>query len=308
MTILSATIGPIIQTHTGVLLKNDTDQMIVIPLFDENGDQYTGSVTNLGVNFILNGGTDVTLSTTCVYSATAGGHKLTIPSANITALGKYSACVTGDEIGTVLLDGLVIPDFISLAAINAEVDTAISDAGLVTKIDTVDTVVDGIATTLATPANFMADVSALATSAEITALNDLSAQQVWEYTTRTLTAIPTGTATATALSAAQGDITSIKSTVEGISVVGGTGAEKVIPRTYYELSAVANTITLSSPYDTITEEQIISICDLTTGDVIYSCEIPIKHTISVSSGVITFTYDNNSIAAEDILQIIVNQV
>ena len=169
MAILSATIGPIIQTHTGVLLKNDTDQMIVIPLFDENGDQYTGSVTNLVVNFILNGGTDVTLSTTCVYSATAGGHKLTIPSANITALGKYSACVTGDEIGTVLLDGLVIPDFISLAAINAEVDTAISDAGIVTKIDTVDTVVDGIATTLATPANFMADISNLATSAEIAA-------------------------------------------------------------------------------------------------------------------------------------------
>lgn len=147
-----------------------------------------------------------------------------------------------------------------------------------------------------------------ATSAEVAALNDLSAQQVWEYVSRGLTAIPTGTATATALSAVQGDITSIKSTVEGISVVGGTGAEKVIPRTYYELSAVENTITLSSPYNTITEEQIISICDLTTGDVIYSCEIPIKHTISVSSGVITFTYDNNSIAAGDILQIIVNQV
>lgn len=91
-------------------------------------------------------------------------------------------------------------------------------------------------------------------------------------------------------------------------ISGGGGAEKVIPRTYYELSAAANTITLSSPYDTITEEQILSICDLTTGDVIYSCDIPIKHTISVSSGVITFTYDNNSIAAEDILQIIVNQV
>jgi len=95
-------------------------------------------------------------------------------------------------------------------------------------------------------------------------------------------------------------------TVHEIS--GGSGAEKIIPRTYYELSAAANTITLSSPYNTITEEQIISIRDLTTGDVIYSCEIPIKHTISVSSGVITFTYDNNSIAAGDILQIIVNQV
>ena len=257
---------------------------------------------------------------TATYISTMGQYNVVIPAAYVPASGTFDGVLKGDDIADVLFRLQVntgdaqltaikaITDLLTLANINTEVDTAISDAAIVSKIDTVDTVVDGIATTLATPDNFKADVSALATSAEITALTDLSAQQIWEYATRTLTAIPTGTATATALSAAQGDITSIKSTVEGISVVGGTGAEKVIPRTYYELSAVANTITLSSPYDTITEEQIISICDLTTGDVIYSCEIPIRHTISVSSGVITFAYDNNSIAADDILQIIVNQV
>lgn len=244
-----------------------------------------------------------------------GKWKLVVPVANITQYGYGLIFITKSGIAPVTIEFKTVHDdayFAGAGAISAlelkvdGVGDSVSDARV--EIGDVKTVVDGIATTLATPNNFMADVSNLATSAEVAALNDLSAQQVWEYASRGLTAIPTGTATATALSAVQGDITSIKSTVEGISVVGGTGAEKVIPRTYYELSAVANTITLSSPYDTITEEQIISICDLTTGDVIYSCEIPIKHTISVSSGVITFTYDNNSIAAEDILQIIVNQV
>lgn len=218
------------------------------------------------------------------WDSSAGMWKILIPHGNITQYGSAWLNISGTA---------MIP-------VAIEVETVHEDTYYATDADI--TAMRAIIDLL------MADVSSLATSAEITALNDLSAQQVWEYASRGLTAIPTGTATATALSAVQGDITSIKSTVEGISVVGGTGAEKVIPRTYYELSAVANTITLSSPYDTITEEQIISICDLTTGDVIYSCEIPIKHTISVSSGVITFTYDNNSIAAEDILQIIVNQV
>lgn len=79
---------------------------------------------------------------------------------------------TAIELGVVGSDVTAIKaitDLLTLAAINTEVDTAISDAGIVTKIDTVDTVVDGIATTLATPDNFKADISSLATSAEVAA-------------------------------------------------------------------------------------------------------------------------------------------
>jgi len=78
-----------------------------------------------------------------------------------------------------------------------------------TNIDTVDTVADGIQTTLDTPANFMADVSALALEATLSAIkgagwsdetlkalkdaidaisvSGASAKEVWEYTTRNLT-------------------------------------------------------------------------------------------------------------------------
>lgn len=302
MTILPATIGPIIQTHTVELLKNDTDQMIVIPLFDENGDQYTGSVTNLGVNFILNGGTDVTLSTTCVYSATAGGHKLTIPSANITALGKYSACVTGDEIGTVLLDGLVIPDFISLAAIKTQVDTAISDAGLVTKIDTVDTVVDGIATTLATPDNFKADISNLATSAEIAALNNLSEAQV-------LAQVASALGTYDAPTKAELD-----SAVATLSSITAVGAEKIVPADKYTFDASAKTLTFSSPYNTLTVEQITFIKNLTTNYIIWDCRyagyqtLPIRFGATPSTHVLSFDSADLDAANTDKIMIVVNQV
>ena len=259
MAILPASItSNLIQVYASNIMKDGTAQTIVVPLFDSNGEQYTGTITNLGVIFILNGGSDVTLSTTCTYSATAGGHKLIIPSADITAHGKYSACVTGDEIGTVLLDGLVVPS-ISLEAINAEVDTAISDAGLVTKIDTVDTVVDGIATTLATPDNFKADISNLATSAEITALSNVAA----------------------------------------------VGAERVIPATYITFDASAKTITLASPYNTITVEQVLSIRNLTKNMLLYDCTMTNRSSISIDAGVITHTY-SGTMADTDKLMIIVN--
>jgi len=293
------------------IIMDGTDQMIVCPLVDAEWAAVTAAVTDLAINLIINNGSDINLVTagaTLTYSATAGGHKLVIPHASITATGRYTAKISGTNIQNYVLDGLILGDSgfvispqvaynqivgtskihplqiknlvtgalettitsatytyringgtetaftpspdpassysntmmsflitvpdtlaaysydtieincsctegeglliinvvpapaliatavwsgtegaavhtattstLTLAAINAEVGTAISDAGLVTKIDTVDTVVDGIATTLATPANFMADISNLATSAEITALNDLSEAQV----------------------------------------------------------------------------------------------------------------------------------
>ena len=81
-------------------------------------------------------------------------------TATTTALGTAQDGITTIKAKT---------DLLTLAAINAEVDTAISDAALASKIDAVDTVVDGIVTTLATPANFMADVSGLTTTEQLNA-------------------------------------------------------------------------------------------------------------------------------------------
>jgi hypothetical protein len=72
---------------------------------------------------------------------------------------------------------------------------------LETKIDTIDGIVDTIlADTNELQTNqgnwLTADVSALATSAEITALNDISAEDVWTYVTRELTSAGAGGATA----------------------------------------------------------------------------------------------------------------
>jgi hypothetical protein len=92
---------------------------------------------------------------------------------------------------------------LSAAEVNAEMDTAISDAGLATAADlaAVDGIVDDIlADTDELQANqgawATADVSGLATSAEVGALNNLSAQQVWEYVTRELTSAGANGATA----------------------------------------------------------------------------------------------------------------
>jgi hypothetical protein len=46
-------------------------------------------------------------------------------------------------------------------------------------------------------------------------------------------------------------------------------SEKVVPAANYSHSAAARTITFSGDYTTLTEENIIKITDLITGDVIY---------------------------------------
>ena len=75
--------------------------------------------------------------------------------------------------------------------------------------------------------------------------------------------------------------------------------------TEYTFDASAQEITLLSPFDTVDEEQIIKITNLDTGAVIYSSD---RRTcpISVSSGVITHTYDLTGMADTDALQIILD--
>lgn len=89
---------------------------------------------------------------------------VTVPAALAATVGSsIEIYITAPE-GEAHLIIDVVPDYSLLATASA--------------LATVDTVVDGIATTLSTPDTFKADVSALATSAEITALNNISAADV----------------------------------------------------------------------------------------------------------------------------------
>ena len=196
----------------------------------------------------------------------------------------------------------MIPDFISLAAIKTQVDTAISDAGLVTKIDTVDTVVDGIATTLATPDNFKADISNLATSAEIAALNNLSEAQV-------LAQVASALGTYDAPTKAELD-----SAVATLSSITAVGAEKIVPADKYTFDASAKTLTFSSPYNTLTVEQITFIKNLTTNYIIWDCRyagyqtLPIRFGATPSTHVLSFDSADLDAANTDKIMIVVNQV
>jgi len=79
---------------------------------------------------------------------------------------------------------------------------------------------------------------------------------------------------------------------------------QVVPEAGYTLGASAKKITLISPWDTLEIASIISIKDITTGDQIYDSE-NIDYQITLSAGVITYTYPNGAQAYTDKLQIIV---
>lgn len=91
------------------LIKDNTDQMVVCPLVDTDWALVTSAVSDLAINLIINNGSDVDLSesATLTYSATAGGHKLVIPAAAITARGRYTCTISGSNIQNYILDGLI---------------------------------------------------------------------------------------------------------------------------------------------------------------------------------------------------------
>lgn len=218
---------------------------------------------------------------TVVWDANGDMFRITIPADQCPAEGhmfygvvdwtgiidiKFEFYMTNAETNITAIKA--ITDLLTLAAIKTQVDTAISDAGIVTKIDTVDTVVDGIATTLATPANFMADVSSLATSAEVAALSNIAA----------------------------------------------VGAEKIVPADKYAFDASAKTLTFSSPYDTLTVEQVTFIKNLTTNYIIWDCRyagyqtLPIRFGAAPNTHVLSFDSSDSDAANTDKIMIVVNQV
>lgn len=93
-------------------------------------------------------------------------------------------------------------------------------------------------------------------------------------------------------------------------------AELVIPSSYISLSmsTTPRTITLISPYDTLTLERIKSIFNLTTGTEIYNSDTPGKRKrligapgadISITNGVITFVEDAK-MTNGDSIKIVIN--
>lgn len=95
------------------IIMNGTDQVVVCPLVDTNWAAVTTAVSDLAINMIINGGSDVDLVTagaTLTYSAAAKGHKLVFPHASISATGRYTCTITGTNIQTYILDGLIIGD------------------------------------------------------------------------------------------------------------------------------------------------------------------------------------------------------
>ena len=73
----------------------------------------------------------------------------------------------------------------------------------------------------------------------------------------------------------------------------------------YSFAASTKAITLASPFDVLTAEQILHIINLTTRLVVYDSERR-THPITMSTGIITHTYDSSGMADADVLQISVD--
>ncbi len=64
----------------------------------------------------------------------------------------------------------------------------------------------------------------------------------------------------------------------------------IVPAANYTLDASESTITLTSPYHIVTEEQIVTIRNITKNQLIYDSANTNRGQISITNGVITFTY------------------
>ena len=266
----------------------------------------------------------VATGATALWDSDMGMYLLTIPAAYVPASGSFDIVVKGagdiddvkirlgvntadsvlsslstsTELGNVGANVVAIKaitDLLTLAAINAEVDTAISEASLATTsgLSTVGGNVDLIKakTDLLTLAAIKAQAAG--------ALTDFDTATPIMKTSELATITGSGTAT----------LDSLETDISEISITG-TSAVKVVHPDYYSFDASEKTITLSSPYDTVTVEQVLRIKDLTTNYIIYDCEdskyddIP----VSIVDGVLTYTAPARDAADEDILQITVNMV
>ena len=96
--------------------------------------------------------------------------------------------------------------------------------------------------------------------------------------------------------------------------IAAVDAEKIVPADKYTFDASAKTITFSSPYDTLTVEQVIFIKNLTTNYIIWDCRyagyqtLPIRFGAAPNTNVLSFDSSDSDAANTDKIMIVVNQV
>mgnify|MGYP000898946899 CR=1 FL=1 len=275
-----------------------TGQDVRIPVeavSDTSYLEYTSTVENLTAYGSDDGAESVALTgVTAVWDAGLGMFRITIPANQCPAEGhmfyimvdwtgiidlKAEFYMTNAETNIAAIKA--ITDLLTLANINTEIDTAISDA-------------------------------ALATAAGLSGLNNISEAQVLAQVASALSTYdgPTKTEMDSAFSTTNG-------LIGALSIGESVGTEHVIPPAYYRLDASENTITLLTPYNGITVEQISLIYDLTLGAELYNSLNPRKHVsfdpdtemeidIEIADGVITFYESLTSMADTDKIRIIAN--
>jgi hypothetical protein len=81
--------------------------------------------------------------------------------------------------------------------------------------------------------------------------------------------------------------------------------EMAIPDDFITFVPSSNQISLASVYFDTTKEDVLYIRNITKGELIYTSEHPNWNDISISSGVITYDYDNSNHESTDILQVVI---
>ena len=222
---------------------------------------------------------------TAVWNSNMGQYLITIPAAYVPASGIFDICVKGSDILDILIRLQVNTADSVLSSLSTSTELGNVGANVVAIKDVIDLLTtDPLGAIKAQAAGALTDFD---TATPIMKTSEL--------------ATITGSGTAT--------LASLETNISEISITG-TSAVKVIHPDYYSFDASEKTITLSSPYNTVTVEQVLRIKDLTTNYIIYDCEdskyddIP----VSIVDGVLTYTAPARDAADEDILQITVNMV
>ena len=222
---------------------------------------------------------------TAVWNSNMGQYLITIPAAYVPASGIFDICVKGSDILDILIRLQVNTADSVLSSLSTSTELGNVGANVVAIKDVIDLLTtDPLGAIKAQAAGALTDFD---TATPIMKTSEL--------------ATITGSGTAT--------LASLETNISEISITG-TSAVKVIHPDYYSFDASEKTITLSSPYNTVTVEQVLRIKDLTTNYIIYDCEdskyddIP----VSIVGGVLTYTAPAIDSADTDILQITVNMV
>lgn len=98
------------------------------------------------------------------------------------------------------------------------------------------------------------------------------------------------------------------------ATVTAVDAEKIVPADKYAFDASAKTLTFSSPYDTLTVEQVTFIKNLTTNYIIWDCRyagyqtLPVRFGAAPDTNVLSFDSADLDAANTDKIMIVVNQV